>query len=106
MTRLVVLGLLIVVLWLAVKSFTSQVNVSAFGQSPGRPVSPPSRAAIETLVRCARCGVYVTASRALQGNGEEAFCSEACVRSSTTRANMASHPENGESASSSQRQRG
>lgn len=83
MTRLIVLGLLIVVLWLAVKNLTLQLKVSVFGQAPGRPAPPASRAASETLVRCARCGVYVIASHALKGQGEEAFCSEECVRSSS-----------------------
>jgi hypothetical protein len=77
MTRLIVLGLLLVVLWLAWKSFGLQLKVS-FGQGPGRPAPPAPRA--ETLVRCVRCGTYVVASRALkaEGAGEEAFCSEEC----------------------------
>ena len=84
MTRLIFVGLLIVVLWLAVKNFTLQVKVSVLGQAPGRPAPPASGAVSETLVRCARCGVYLAASRALKGEGEEeAFCSEECVRSST-----------------------
>ncbi|HEV8582060.1 MAG TPA: PP0621 family protein [Thermoanaerobaculia bacterium] len=80
MTHLIVLGLLIVVLWLAVKNFTLQLKMSVFGPAPGRPVPPASRAASETLVRCARCGIYVVPSSALKGEGEEAFCSEECRR--------------------------
>ena len=77
MTRLIVLGLLLAVLWLALKNFTLQLKVS-FGQGPARPVPPAPRA--ETLVRCAHCGTHVAASRALKakGAGEEAFCSEEC----------------------------
>jgi len=79
MTRFIVLGLLVVVLWLALKNFTLQVKM-AFGQNPGRREPPSPRAMAETLVRCARCGTYVVASRALKakGDGEEAFCSEGC----------------------------
>lgn len=78
MTRLLVLGLLIVVLWLAVKNFTLQLKISVFGPAPSRQVPPASRAASETLVRCVRCGVYVVPSQALKGKGEEDFCSEEC----------------------------
>jgi hypothetical protein len=75
MTRLIVLGLLLAVLWLAVKNFTLQLKAT-LGQSSGRPAPPPPRA--EALVRCARCGTWVTASRALKGRGEEVFCSPEC----------------------------
>jgi hypothetical protein len=83
MTRVLVLGLLLVVLWLAVKNFALQIKISLSG--PRRPVTPASRTAVsETLVPCARCGVYVVASRALRGGGDSVFCSAECVRSSTT----------------------
>jgi hypothetical protein len=76
MTRLIVLGLLIVILWLALKNFTLRLKVT-FGQDLPRPAPPAPRS--ETLVRCARCGTYVTAPRALKGVGEEeVFCSEGC----------------------------
>ena len=77
MTRLIVLGLLLAVLWLALKNFTLQLKVS-FGQGSDRPAPPASHA--ETLVRCTRCGTYVAASRALRakGAGEDVFCSEEC----------------------------
>jgi hypothetical protein len=80
MTRFIVLGLLLVVLWLALKSFTLQLKAS-FRQDLGRPKPPASRAErAETLVRCARCGTYAAASRVLKGAGEEVFCSEGCRR--------------------------
>jgi hypothetical protein len=76
MTRLIILGLLLVVLWLALKNFKLQLKAS-FGQGLARPEPPPAARA-ETLVRCARCGTYVAASCALKGAGEEVFCSEGC----------------------------
>jgi hypothetical protein len=83
MTRLIILGLLLVVLWLAVRSFALQLKVSLLGQGRGRhdPFRPPA-AATETLVRCAGCGTYVASSRTLRlGDGrDEAFCSEDCRR--------------------------
>ena len=78
MTRLIVLGLLLVVLWLGLKNFTLQLKAS-FRQDLGRPRPPAPRAErSETLVRCVRCGTYAAASRALKGAGEEVFCSEEC----------------------------
>jgi hypothetical protein len=78
MTRLVVLGLLVVVLWLALKNFTFQLKAT-FRQDLGRPNPPaPRTERSETLVRCARCGTYAAASRVLKGAGEEVFCSEEC----------------------------
>lgn len=75
MTRYLVLGLLLAVLWLALKNVKLQLKASVH-QGPARPEPPAPRA--ETLVRCARCGTYVTAPRALKGAGEEVFCSEGC----------------------------
>ena len=79
MTRLIVLGLLLLILRLAWKSFAIQIKAQVSGLSPGGRPSPPAPH-VETLVRCARCGTYVTASRALKAKGaeEEAFCSEEC----------------------------
>jgi hypothetical protein len=81
MTRLLVLGLLLVVLWLAVKGFTVQLKAAVLGQVPGRSRPPEPREAVETLMRCARCGTYVAASRALKAAaaGNETFCSEKCI---------------------------
>ena len=75
MTRLFVLGLLLVILWLALKNFKLQLKVT-FGHGSPRPAPPALRS--ETLVRCARCGTFVAAPRALKGVGEEVFCSEGC----------------------------
>jgi hypothetical protein len=75
MTRLFVLGLLLVILWLALKNFKLQFKVT-FGQGSPRPAPPALRS--ETLVRCVRCGTFVAAPRALKGVGEEVFCSEGC----------------------------
>jgi hypothetical protein len=83
MTRLLVLGLLLVVLWLAVKGFTVQLKAAVLGQTSGRGKPPAPRETVETLVRCARCGTYVAASRALKAAAAEdaAFCSEKCILS-------------------------
>jgi hypothetical protein len=78
MTRLLVLGLLLVILWLALKNFTLRLKVT-LGQDLTRPAPPVLRS--ETLVRCARCGTFVAAPRALKGVGEEVFCSEGCRES-------------------------
>jgi hypothetical protein len=78
MTRFIVLVLLLVVLWLALKNFTLQLKAS-LRRELGPPQAPARRAErSETLVRCARCGTYTAASRALKGAGEEVFCSEEC----------------------------
>jgi hypothetical protein len=86
MTRFIAICLLLVILRLAVKSFTGQFKISVLGQQPGRPVPQPPRVVSETLVQCARCGTYVAASRALKGEGvgeAEVFCSEECRRGGT-----------------------
>ncbi len=80
MTRLIVLGLLLVILWLALRNFALQLKAAVFGQVPGRPAPPASRAAAETLVPCVRCGTYVVAARAFKGTAGT-FCSEACRES-------------------------
>jgi formylmethanofuran dehydrogenase subunit E len=82
MTRILGIILLLVILRLAVKSFSTQLRAAVFGP-PSVPKTPPPRAAVaETLVQCAACGTYVAASRALKaGRGDEVFCSEECRRS-------------------------
>ena len=82
MTRILGILLLLVILRMAVKSFTTQLRTAVFGP-PAAPKAPPPRAAVtETLVQCAACGTYVAASRALQaGRGDAVFCSEECRRS-------------------------
>jgi hypothetical protein len=79
MTRILGILLLLVILRLAVKSFSNQLKTAVFGSAPA-PKSPPRpRAAVaETLVRCAACGTYIVPSRALKGKGDEVFCSEGC----------------------------
>jgi hypothetical protein len=77
MTRLIVLGLLLVILRLAVKNFTGQLKSALSGEAPNRPAAP--RQVAETLVPCSRCGTYIASSRALPGAAEgEVFCSEEC----------------------------
>jgi hypothetical protein len=80
MIRILGILLLLVVLRLAVKSFTTQFKTALFGPpvTPKAP-PPPRAAAVETLVPCAACGTYIIASRALEKGGE-AFCSEECRR--------------------------
>jgi hypothetical protein len=79
MTRFIAMVLLVIILRLAVKSFSGQLKIAVFG--PPQPPRPPQVAA-QTLVQCSACGVYVDSSRALKGVGEEGevFCSEACRR--------------------------
>lgn len=79
MSRLILLGLLLLILRMAWKGFTLQLKAAVLDGSRGRQAPPP--AAVETLVRCTRCGTHVLASRALKGVGEEAFCSEECRHS-------------------------
>jgi hypothetical protein len=81
MTRIIGIILLLVVLRMAVKSFTTQLRTAVFGP-PAVPKAPPPRAVVaETLIQCATCGTYVAANRALQGRGEAVYCSEECRRS-------------------------
>lgn len=82
MTRLLVLGLLVVVLWLAVDNLASRLKraLSDGNDQKGR-VPPPRPPVTETLLPCAVCGTYVPATRALKaaGGGEgRVFCSEEC----------------------------
>jgi hypothetical protein len=83
MTRIIGIILLLVILRMAVKSFTTQLRAAVFGP-PAAPKAPPPKAVVaETLVRCAACGTYVAAGRALKApRGDEVFCSEECRRSS------------------------
>jgi hypothetical protein len=78
MTRFIAIVLLLIILRLAVKSFSGQLKVAVFG--PPQPPRPPQVTA-QTLVQCSACGVYVDSSRALKGAGAgegEVFCSEEC----------------------------
>lgn len=83
MTRVIGIILLLIVLRMVVKSFTTQLRAAVFGP-PTVPKAPPPRAAVaEILVPCAACGTYVPASRALKASrGDAVFCSEECRRSS------------------------
>jgi hypothetical protein len=60
MTRLLVLVLLAVVLWLVLEAAWARLRI-AIGVSarPLRPTAPPPAPLTETLVRCAGCGVHV-----------------------------------------------
>jgi hypothetical protein len=79
MTRILGILLLLVILRLAVKSFSNQLKAAVFGPTPAPKPPPRPRAAVaETLVRCAACGTYIVPSRALKGRGDEVFCSEGC----------------------------
>ncbi len=81
MTRIIGIILLLVVLRMAVKSFSAQLKTAVFGPPsvPKAPPPPPRAVVAETLVPCAACGTYTVASRALR-KGNEAFCSEECQR--------------------------
>lgn len=83
MTRFIAIVLLVVILRLAVKSFSGQLKIAVFGP----PQSPrPPQVAAQTLVQCAACGVYVDSSRALQQGEGAVFCSEECRRGTPARA--------------------
>ncbi|MFL6262828.1 MAG: PP0621 family protein [Thermoanaerobaculia bacterium] len=83
MTRILGIILLLVVLRMAFKSFTTQLRAAVFGPPAVPKAPPPPRAvAAETLVQCAACGIYVASTRALKaGRGDAVFCSEECRRS-------------------------
>jgi predicted secreted protein len=80
MTRILGILLLLVILRLAVKSFSNQLRTAVFGPATPAPKPPPRPRAVvaETLVRCAACGTYIVPSRAVKGRGDEVFCSEGC----------------------------
>ncbi|HEY0556840.1 MAG TPA: hypothetical protein VGG20_21465 [Thermoanaerobaculia bacterium] len=82
MTRILGIILLLVILRLAVKSFSAQLKAVVFGPATPAPKTPPPPRAVvaETLVQCAACGTYIVPNRALKGRGEAVFCSEACRR--------------------------
>lgn len=57
--------------------------VSAGGQTPGAPVRQKKTTADEHLVRCASCGTWLPASRALTLRATSStFCSHACMERS------------------------
>jgi hypothetical protein len=81
MTRLLLLGLLVVILRLAYKNFAGQLKaaLTVGTLSPSKPPAPQQVA--ETLLQCSRCGTYVVSARALKGAGAgeaAVFCSEEC----------------------------
>lgn len=78
MTRFLVLGLLLVILWLAVARFWVRLKaVTSAGALRAEPSSSPRAA--EVLLPCATCGTYVPAGRALRfPGGEGVYCSEEC----------------------------
>jgi hypothetical protein len=79
MTKIIGILLLLVILRMAVKSFSAQLKAAVFGP-PSMPKAPPARAvATQTLVACAACGTYIVASRGF-GKGDAVFCSEECRR--------------------------
>jgi hypothetical protein len=81
MTRILGIILLLVVLRMAFKSFSSQLKAAVFGPpSTASKAPPPPRAVVsQTLVQCTACGTYIVPNRALKGSrGDDLFCSEAC----------------------------
>lgn len=81
MTKIIGIILLLVILRMAVKNFSSQLKAAVFGPPPSLPKAPPPPRAVatETLVPCAACGTYIVASRGFR-KGEAVFCSEECRR--------------------------
>lgn len=83
MTRLLVLVVVAIALWLLLE-WGYRKLMSGLGLDPrtGRRVragrGPGSAAAGEALVRCDACGAYVPASRALPSGPGRRICSEAC----------------------------
>lgn len=88
MLRLVVLIALVVAVWLLLK-WAYRRTLAALGIERGRragrgrfgprPVARGGERPAESLVRCAACGTYVPASRALPApGGGGAVCSAAC----------------------------
>lgn len=65
MTRLLGLVVLAVLLWLVLEAAWARLRI-AIGAGV-RPVPPPPPPIAETLVRCAGCGVHVSASRLAGG---------------------------------------
>jgi hypothetical protein len=80
MTRILGIILLLVVLRMALKSFSTQLKAAVFGPPTPASKAPPGPGAVvaETLVQCAACGTYLVPGRALKGRGEAVFCSEGC----------------------------
>jgi hypothetical protein len=78
MGRLIVLGLLLFILWLALRNFMQRLSLS--GGVSRRTMRPQatSRISADVLDRCATCGTHVPRSRALRGADGETYCSEPC----------------------------
>jgi uncharacterized protein len=86
MIRLLLLVVIAYLVWLGIESLLGRLRAAAgFTARPLRPPgTPPGPApapsdSVETLVRCAGCGIHVIRSRALTVGGR-AFCSEECRR--------------------------
>jgi hypothetical protein len=84
MGRLLVLGLLLYILWMAVGNFMQKLRSAVSSGALRQPQAPAAvRAAAapskpEVLLPCAACGTFIPVSRAVAGKGAEVYCSEAC----------------------------
>jgi uncharacterized protein len=83
MLRLLALALVAYLVFRGLESLLRQVRVIPPGQArPNGPAAAPRKApeSVETLVRCAGCGVHVPRSRAVTAADGETYCSEDCRR--------------------------
>jgi hypothetical protein len=85
MTRLLLLVLIAWLVWQGIERLLDRLRLAAGGTRPEP--SRPGRAEragradnVETLVRCAGCGVHVSRSRTLTAPGGALVCSEECRR--------------------------
>jgi hypothetical protein len=92
MGKLSEFALILVLVWLFFPSLSRVVRTILGGGRKTAPVPSPPMAAgeAESLVRCARCGIYVPRSRALaeraNASGGALFCSASCREQSRARA--------------------
>jgi hypothetical protein len=89
MIRFLLIAFLVLQVWGALSAFFSGLQKGLKGEPKRRPgpPSPPSRGAtaVESLARCAACGVHVPRSRALAADGD-LYCTERCRISARARA--------------------
>ncbi len=60
-----------------------RMREGAAGAEPARP-APTKKAAGEKLLRCASCGTWMPASRAVSLRGGATYCSHACLERSAS----------------------
>jgi hypothetical protein len=80
MTRLLLLMLIAWLVWQGIERLLDRLRLAAGAARPERAERAGRSDNVETLVRCAGCGVHVSRSQTLTVPGGALVCSEECRR--------------------------